>query len=232
MSIKFHFFGKDCIINRALSERSELNKSLAKQQFSFERVLFVNQIHGNEVVVVDGASKIHGDQDLPKADAIVTNLKNIVIGVITADCAPVLLFDAKKNIIAAAHAGWRGAKFGVLQNTIAAMKKLGAVDIEAFIGPMIQQESYEISQEFFDDFISDNQENKKYCIDGDKPQKFWFDLPSYVEDILQKLGVKVVNAKIDTYKNETNFFSFRRSTHRGEQDCGRNVSVIMVNSEL
>jgi polyphenol oxidase len=227
--MKFHFFGKDCIINRGLSERSNLNEALVRQKFSFDHVLFVNQIHGKEVVVIDEKSKIYGEQNLPKADAIITNLKNVVIGVITADCAPVLLFDKKAEVIAAAHAGWRGAKLGILQETVAAMKNLGAENIEAFIGPMIQQESYEISQEFFDDFVDDNSENEKFFIEGEELGKFLFNLPSYVEEILVKSGVKTLNSKIDTYKNEENFFSFRRSTHLGEKDCGRNVSVISLN---
>jgi YfiH family protein len=227
--VKHYFFGKDCIIDRELSKREELNCSLTKQGFRHSNMLFVNQIHGAEIVVVDAKEKIHGDQNLPKADGLVTNLPNIAIGIITADCAPILLFDEEKNVIAAIHAGWRGAKLGVISAAVEKMKKLGAQKISAIIGPMIQQKSYEVSQEFFDDFTSENQANKKFFIDGLKADKHLFDLPSYVEEKLCEAGIsEIKNERIDTYENEQNLFSFRRSTHRGEKDCGRNVSVIMI----
>lgn len=228
MSVKYHFFGKDCFINQGLSERSHLNSELNNKNLLGDSVLFVNQIHGGEVVTVDSADKIHGNQNLPKADAIVTNLPNITLGLITADCAPVLFFDSQKKIIGAAHAGWRGAKIGVISEIVAEMKKLGAENIEALIGPMIQQESYEVSQEFFEDFTRDDQENKTFFKDGLVSDKYFFDLPSYVEKKLKESGIrKITNSKIDTYTNEEEFFSFRRSIHRKESDSGRNVSVIM-----
>jgi YfiH family protein len=228
--IRYNFFGKNCLIDRALSDRSGVEESLKNLGWKSESVLFVNQIHGAEVVVIDDKSKIHGTQNLPKADAIVTNQKNIVIGVITADCAPVFLFDEEKEVIAVAHAGWRGAKLGVLESAITAMKNLGAKNILAAIGPMIQKKSYEVSEEFFRDFLSDNLANKKFFIDGVSAGKYWFDLPFYVEEKLHDLGInKIENRQIDTYQNEQDFFSYRRSTHRGEKDCGRNVSVIVVN---
>lgn len=230
MSIKFHFFGKDCIIDRALENRADLKRALHEKNFECENVLFVNQVHAHDVVVVDHKDKIHGDQGLPKADAIVTNLKNVAIGVITADCSPILFLDEEKNIIGAAHAGWRGAKLGVISRTVEEMKKLGAKKIKALIGPMICQKSYEVSQEFFDDFLVENSTNQKFFKDGIQPGKYLFDLPSYVEEKLQAEGIeKIENLQIDTYENEENFFSFRRSTHRGEKDCGRNVSLIVVN---
>lgn len=229
MMIKFHFFGRDLIIDRELSNRSNLAPALEKQGFKTSHVLFVNQIHGNDVVVIDEKSKIYGEQNLPKADAIVTNLRDVNIAIITADCCPILLFDEKENIIAAAHAGWRGAKSGVVANVVSEMKKLGAEKISAIIGPMIQQDSYEVSQEFFDDFVADNKANSKFFIAGKKADKYMFDLPSYVEKKLQEAGVlEIKNDRIDTYKNAETLFSFRRSTHLEEKDCGRNVSVICL----
>ena len=148
MAIKYHFFGKDCIIDRALTNREDLTQKLDIQGLKANHMLFVNQIHGAEAVIVDSKEKIYGTQNLPKADAIVTNLPNVAIGIITADCSPILLRDEEKNIIAAVHAGWRGAKLGVIKSTIAAMQSLGAQNIKAVIGPMIAQQSYEISQEF------------------------------------------------------------------------------------
>ncbi len=228
MSIKHHFFGKDCVIDRELLGRSNLESALDKKNFSPAAVLFVKQVHGAEIAVVDSVEKIHGNQNLPKADALVTNLPNIVLGIVTADCAPILFFDAERKIIAAAHAGWRGAKLGVISSTVTEMKKLGAKNIEAVIGPMIQQKSYEVSQEFLEDFSRENSANKIFFIEGAKAEKYWFDLPSYVEKKLQESGItKITNQRIDTYTNERDFFSFRRSTHQGEKDCGRNVSVIV-----
>jgi len=228
MSIKYNFFGKDCVIDRALSSRADLERALKEKNFPTASVLFLNQIHSNQVVVVDAPEKIYGKQDLPKADALVTNLPNIVIGIVTADCSPILFFDDEKKIIAAVHAGWRGAKAGVIESTILEMKKLGAENIEAIIGPMIQQKSYEVSQDFLDDFLSEDEGNKSFFSNGLEVDKYLFDLPSYVEKKIAELGItKIKNSRIDTYTNEKKYFSFRRSTHRGEQDCGRNVSVIV-----
>lgn len=229
MTIKYNFFGKDCIIDRELKNRENFERLLKEKNFNSRNNLFVNQIHGAEVVIVDDEKKIHGDQGLPKADALVSNLKNIAIAVVTADCSPILFFDEEKKVIAATHAGWRGAKAGVIQATIDEMKKLGAKNIKAIIGPMIQQKSYEVSQDFFDDFLQENVANKKFFITAATPSKWLFDLPSYVEEKLRAAGIKEIeNSRIDTYENEKDFFSFRRSTHRGEKDCGRNVSVIVI----
>lgn len=225
--IKYHFFGKDCLIDRELKNRQNLNQKLQEKNFKSDGVLFLSQVHGNAVLVIDGKEKIHGEQNLPKADAIVTNLTNLAIGVVTADCSPILFFDEENKIIAATHAGWRGAKLGVIQNTVSAMKKLGAKNIKAKIGPMIHQKSYEVSKEFVDEFLSENPVNKKFFIDGKNPGKFLFDLPFYVKEKIAAEGIlEIEDAKIDTYENEQSFFSFRRSTHREEKDCGRNVSVI------
>lgn len=229
MSIKYHFFGKDCIIDRALENRADLERALKEKNIESKANLFANQIHGSEVVVIDSEEKIHGDQGLPKADALVTNLKNIVIGVITADCSPILFFDEEKNIVGATHAGWRGAKLGVIEATISEMKKLGAEKISAIIGPMIHQDSYEVSEEFLEDFQAENPQNRKFFKEGANPGKYLFNLPAYVEEKLKSEGIEVSSSKADTYKNEKEFFSFRRSTHRGEKDCGRNVSVIVIN---
>ncbi len=230
MSIKFHFFGKDCVIDRALAERSGLELGLVRKNITASNILLLNQVHGSEVAVIDLAAKIYGNQDLPKADAIVTNLPNIVIGLFTADCAPILFFDEEKNIVAAAHAGWRGAKLGVIKSVVDAMQKLGAKNISAKIGPMIQQDSYEISQEFLDEFLSEDASNESFFANGAHADKYLFNLPKYIEKKLRESGVKKIeNLEVDTYKNEKDFFSFRRSAHRGEKDCGRNLSVIAIN---
>ncbi len=229
-NIKYHFFGKDCIIDRALLNREDLLKGLENKGLKCDELLFVNQIHSSEVVIIDEKNKLYDMHNLPKADAIVTNLKNIAIAVFTADCAPVFLFDEKNMVIAALHAGWRGAKFGIVKQTIRAMKNLGAENIKAIIGPMIQQNSYEISQEYFDDFLLEKENNKKFFKAKSEQGRYLFDLPAYVMEKLQEEKIaEIENSAIDTYKNEESFFSFRRSSHRQEKDCGRNVSVILIN---
>jgi YfiH family protein len=229
MKIKTHFFGKDCLVARSLADRALLKEALKKEGFSGGDVLFVNQIHGSEVITIDAKSKIHGQQNLPKADAIVTNLTNLNIGIVTADCAPILFFDANKKVIAAAHAGWRGAKGGIIAATIVAMKKLGAQEVSAIIGPMIQQDSYEVSREFLDEFLGESATNSTFFKKGENANKYFFNLPTYIEKKLRDAGVlKIQNDQIDTYKNSKSLFSFRRSTHLKEKDCGRNISVIAI----
>ncbi len=162
MSVKYHFFGKNLLINRDLLNRDNLNWNLTQQGFTHQHVLFVNQIHGKEIVVIDDTKKIHGESNLPKADALICNLPNVAIGVVTADCAPILFYDEEKKIIAATHAGWRGAKAGIIQETVSAMKNLGAKKIHAVIGPVIHQHSYEDSEEFLNDFLNENLANQKF----------------------------------------------------------------------
>ncbi|MBL6664875.1 MAG: peptidoglycan editing factor PgeF [Rickettsiales bacterium] len=229
MTIKYHFFGTEVKINRDLENREPLNKSLTQKGFQTKHTLLLNQIHSNNVCVIDTENKIYGDQNLPKADAIVTNQPNINIGVITADCAPILLYCKQSNIIAATHAGWKGAKAGIIKNTISKMKELGAAEIQAIIGPMIQQDSYEVSKEFYDDFLSENLENKEFFISGKLVDKFQFDLNGYVENKLRKSGIEnIQNSKIDTYSGFDKYFSYRRANHQNKKDCGRNISIINV----
>ena len=228
--IKTHFFGKDCIIDRSLKNRDNLALNLKNLQFNFQNILMLNQIHGKEVIVIDNKSKIFGDQDLPKADGIITNLAEVVLGIFTADCASILFSDDQNKIIGACHAGWRGAKRGIIEETVKAMKKLGAKKISAKIGPMIQQKSYEVSLDFYQDFLNESLNNQKFFKASLNPDKFDFDLCGYVEQKIIDLGItNIENHKIDTYDESTNFFSYRRANHQGLQDCGRNIAVIAIN---
>ena len=233
MPIKYHFFGKECIVNRALTDYSDLKKNLHKQNFTykFEPVL-INQVHSSDVVVIDDESKIPSPQNRPSADAIVTNLKNLVIGLFTADCTPILFFDEKNSIIGVAHAGWPGAFKNITDNTINKMVEIGAhiKNIKVVIGPTIRQKSYEISQEFYDRFLEENPKNKKFFIDGKRAGHYMFDLPGYVKEKLRNAGItNITDDEIDTYSNPEKLFSYRRSCHLGESDCGRNISVIQIN---
>ncbi len=230
MKIKTHFFGKDCIIDRELKNRANLESVLKKNQINSKVNLFLKQVHGNEVVIIDSPEKIHKEQGLPAADALVTNLPEVLIAVISADCAPILFFDEENKIIAAAHAGWRGAKAGVVKNTVAAMKKLGAKKITALIGPTIQQDSYQVGPEFLDEFLQEDSANKKFFAADTESQRYKFNLPAYVEQKLHEAGVtEIKNSHLDTYSNEDKFFSYRRAKRDGADDCGRNVSSIVLN---
>jgi YfiH family protein len=185
----------------------------------------VHQVHSAEVVEAVHAWP-HADR--PRADAMVTDRPGLLLGILTADCAPVLFADADAGVIGAAHAGWRGALAGVTDSTIAAMEKLGARRnlIHAAVGPCIAQLSYEVDDEFRARFVAADSDNARFFVEGPagKPH---FDLEAYVVHRLIAGGVGEVEAlNLDTYADPERFYSFRRATHRGEADYGRQVSLI------
>jgi YfiH family protein len=205
-------------------------KFLAINQIRPENIVLLHQIHSNKVLTLDKNSKIPKNDEV-KADAIVTNQKNLIIGVKTADCVPVLLFSEDEGgIIAAIHAGWRGAKSGIIQNSLAKMQKLGAKaeNIQTFIGPCIRQESYQISQEFYDDFISEDKKFQKFFKkDPLKIDYFFFDLPYFIKEKLKIAGItKIKDELIDTYLKKS-YFSYRAFFH-GKKNNGRNISYIKI----
>ncbi|WP_295639312.1 peptidoglycan editing factor PgeF [Novosphingobium sp.] len=168
------------------------------------------------------------DDDRPRGDALVTDRPGLLLGVLTADCVPVLLHDAQAGVIGAAHAGWRGAIDGVTDATVAAMVELGAsVDrIAAVVGPCIQQPSYEVDDAFEANFVMAETLNARFFRTG-REGHAWFDLSGYVVARLQAAGVQnAVRLDEDTYTQADRFFSFRRATHRGEPGYGRQISVI------
>lgn len=183
------------------------------------------QVHSAECVTVTAPWP---DADRPRADALVTARPGILLSIVTADCAPVLLVDAKAGVIGAAHAGWRGALDGVTDQTIAAMLGLGArIDrIAAAVGPCIAQRNYEVDAAFHDRFLADDAANHRFFADGSSGQPH-FDLEAYVCARLAAAGVTMVAALgLDTYADDRRFFSYRRATHRGEADYGRQMSAI------
>ena len=170
----------------------------------------------------------------PVADALVTDRPGWVLGVLTADCAPVLLADAQAGVIGAAHAGWKGALGGVLESTVAAMEDLGAQRgrIVAAVGPCIHPASYEVSPEFTSPFLAQDPANARFFFPAKINDKRSFDLPGYVAARLSAFGLAGVDrSEQDTYAEETLFFSFRRATHRGEPVYGRQVSMIALDGE-
>jgi YfiH family protein len=228
--INYNFFGKDCTIDSEFKDRTDLNQKLNDLNFKFGEVLLLNQIHGDKVVVVDDIKKIHGTQNLPKADGIVTNLKNIAIGIVTADCAPIIFYDEEKQIIGACHAGWKGAKLGIIQETVKKMHDLGATNISAIIGPMIQQYSYQVSIDFYNEFLLESKDNLRFFKETADPIRWNFNLPNYVESKLSLSGVNdIENLMIDTYTNPQKYSSYRRSCHYSDEIRGRNIAVICLN---
>ncbi|MBR0552335.1 peptidoglycan editing factor PgeF [Stakelama marina] len=164
----------------------------------------------------------------PRADALVTDRPGFALGILTADCAPVLLADRQAGVIGAAHAGWKGALGGVTDSTILAMETLGADRdrIAAAIGPCIARASYEVDSGFVERFCADDPANERFFVDG-KPGHAQFDLEAYVAHRLATAGIRTVEALgLDTYADPDRFFSYRRATHRGEPDYGRQISII------
>jgi YfiH family protein len=187
----------------------------------------VHQIHSAEVVVADAAWP-QGER--PRADGMVTDTPNLLLGILTADCAPVLFADHQAVVVGAAHAGWRGALAGVTDSTIEAMEKLGArrEHIRAAVGPCIGQPSYEVDEAFRARFLHADPNNDRFFIEGPagKPH---FDLEAYVVHRLVAAGIEEIEAlNLDTYADDSCFFSFRRATHRGEADYGRQLSAIAI----
>ncbi|MFA5951391.1 MAG: peptidoglycan editing factor PgeF [Hyphomicrobium sp.] len=195
---------------------------------SAEDVQTVYQVHSAAVHVVD---RLMLREELPKADALVTKTRGLVIGVLTADCAPVLFADAKANVVGAAHAGWRGAIGGVLEATVAAMEAQGAVRgrISAALGPCIGARSYEVGAEFVAEFVNADPANALFFKELPGKKRPHFDLPAFVLARLARLGIRTIESQAHcTYENESMFFSFRRKTHRSEPDYGRQISAIVV----
>ncbi|MCW1429403.1 peptidoglycan editing factor PgeF [Novosphingobium sp. JCM 18896] len=183
------------------------------------------QVHSPDCVTV---TEPWSDAERPQADALATNRHGLLLGIVTADCTPVLFADREAGVIGAAHAGWKGAIGGVTDNTIAAMEALGARRgaIVAAIGPTIAQASYEVDEGFRSRFLESDSANTRFFMAG-KPGHWQFDLPAYVAARLAAAGVgRVEDLALDTYAQADRFYSFRRATHRGEPAYGRQMALI------
>ncbi len=193
-----------------------------------ENLLSLYQIHSAKALTV---TEPWTDDARPQADGMATATPGIALGILTADCAPVLFADPKAKVIGAAHAGWRGAVAGVVEATLDEMEKLGAhrADITAVVGPAISQKHYEVGADLRDQVLADDAGNAHFFLPTDKPDHWRFDLDAYVVHRLKAASTGKVSATGEcTYADETHFFSFRRTTHRGEKDYGRQISAIML----
>lgn len=186
------------------------------------------QIHSPDVAIVETPWPT---QKRPRADAIVTRLPGLAIGVTTADCGPILLADPQARVIGAAHAGWRGALAGVAEATVAAMEKLGAERsrIRAALGPTIRQANYEVGPDLLARFAADDSANDRFFHPAARAGHALFDLAGYIGARLARAGVRQFeDLGLCTYAEPARFFSFRRTTHRGEPDYGRHVNAIAL----
>lgn len=190
------------------------------------RLVTLHQVHSADTVAV---TVPFADDDRPHADALVTDRPGLLLGILTADCVPVLFADRAAGVIGAAHAGWKGALTGVTDTTIAKMETLGADRdaIVAAIGPCIARSSYEVDEGFVRRFEADDPANERFFADGRRPGHAQFDIEAYVAHRLAIAGIgRVIALGEDTYAQPDRFFSFRRATHRGEPGYGREISLI------
>ena len=192
-----------------------------------KNIFLLHQIHSNKFIYIDEKYK---NKKKPKADAIVTNQKNLPIAVLTADCAPILIYDNKIRMIAAIHAGWKGAFKGIINRVIKFMIKKGCrlENITAVIGPTISAKNYEVQDDFKKKFIKRDKKNIKFF--KRKKNKLYFDLTNYIYTSLKIIQVKHIDVlKIDTFDIKNKFFSARRALKLKHNDYGRNISIIMLN---
>lgn len=208
----------------------EENRRRVATHFGLEasRLLLLRQVHGDRVVTVEAPWEA---SDRPEADAFVTRQKDLLLVILTADCAPVLFADEKAGVIGAAHAGWRGAVGGVLAATLEAMEALGArrERVAAAVGPCIWQDSYEVGADFPVPFIAENQDNDAFFRASARQGHFLFDLPGYVATKLDRLGVRTIApSPADTCAAPDKFFSYRYACLHGLADTGRAASAIVL----
>ena len=202
------------------------NLNIAKKRIGCKKnnLLLLNQVHSNKIFKINNIlkKKLIGD-------GFFTSKKNIALGILTADCAPVFIYDKKLKIIGAAHAGWKGAYKGIIKNLINSLKKEGSKtnNIIAVIGPCISKKNYEVKNDFVKKFLKKNKKNKIFFDFNSK--NIHFDLSHYIKHQLLSMGIRRIEViKKDTYAKKNNFFSSRRSSKKNFNDYGRNISLIMI----
>ena len=205
--------------------KENLKRVSQKMKVKRNNLFLMYQTHSNKVFEI----KKSNFRRKIKSDALITKVRGIALGVVTADCVPILIYDINNQIIGCIHAGWKGAISGIIENTIKKIKKNNLnCQFFATIGPCIGKMSYEVDLNFYKKFISKSMKNKIYFSRKNKFKKL-FNLRKYVSDKLIKNNVKIDHVKYDTYVDKNNFFSFRRSQKLGQNDYGRCISVIRLN---
>lgn len=212
-------------------EKVSANRTLIAKSLGIPatNLLSLRQTHSNISIPVTAPWT---EDKRPEGDAMVTDRPGVGLGILTADCVPILFACRKKRIIGAAHAGWGGALKGIVESTLDAMAKLGATDIRAAIGPCIRAQSYEVREGFEQPFIARDAGSDKFFTPAEKAGHLMFDLPAYVASRLASAGVSTVyDTRQDTLSTEALYFSYRRATLRGENSYGRQLSVITIKEE-
>jgi len=192
-----------------------------------DSLITLNQKHTNQVIHFKNETSV---ENKLTADAIVSEVKNVGIGILTADCAPILFYDPKKKIIGCAHSGWKGALNGIIKNTVKKFNELNSNnnDLIAVIGPCIDKKNYIVKEDFFNKFISQENNNNIFFEKIDN-EKFLFDLRAFINKEILKSGIKnVENLEMDTFSQKEFFYSYRRSQLNKEKDYGRCISVILM----
>ena len=201
-----------------------LNYVSQKMFVKKNKLILMNQTHGTKVIEV---TKINYKKKM-NSDALITKVRGLVLGVLTADCVPVIIYDFKNQVVGCIHVGWKGAFSGIIKNTINKVKKISSNSkIIASIGPCIGKKSYEVDYGFYKKFLVKSRKNKKYFYYKNKNKKL-FNLRKFVADKLLELKVEIDHVNHDTFKEKMNFFSFRRSFKLKQNDYGRCISVVRL----
>ena len=204
--------------------KRNLNYVAKKMSVEKNKLILMHQTHSNKVVEI----KKNNFKKRIVADAMITKMNKVALGVLTADCVPIIVYDFRNKIIGCIHAGWKGAFLGVIENTIKKLKKLNSNNkIFASVGPCIGKKSYEVDILFYENFVSKSRSNKIYFKYKNKTKKL-FNLRKYVTDKLLKLNVKVDQVNKDTFTEKSNFFSYRRSRKLMQKDYGRCISTVCL----
>lgn len=195
-----------------------------RMNIKINKLILMHQTHSSKVIEIK-------KKNLKKkifADAMITDMKDIALGVVTADCVPIIIYDIKNEIIGCIHAGWKGALSGIIKNTVSKIKTLNSKsNIVASIGPCIGEKSYEVDLLFYKRFINKSDKNKKYFSKKNKNKKL-FNIRKFVADKLTELKVKIDHVNHDTFREKTNFFSYRRSFKLKQNDYGRCISTVRL----
>ena len=245
--IKHGFFGRKGGVSKGVyeslnlgrgssdqTENMDKNKEYVQAYFEDAPLLTLYQHHSEDIVVIDKENLEAHQKTRTKADGMVTNLHHIVLGILTADCAPVLFYEPQSGLIGAAHAGWKGASLGIAQKMVNIMQTMGAKleTIKAVIGPAIQQASYEVDENFKNHFMDRHGNQAQiFFADGVKANHHQFDLPGFIQNQLALSGLALHNIATinhDTYALPDEYYSYRRATHLYHQDYGRQISAIML----
>lgn len=218
--------------DHVVENRARVVRDLLSQSFSnslgLPPLLTAYQVHSADALFVTEAWPVN---QRPRVDGLVTRTPQLVLGALSADCAPVLLADGDRGVIGAFHAGWKGALGGIVDSTVKTMVEAGArrAAIVAAIGPTISQASYEVGPDFAQQFLRDDAGLSRFFVAHDVTGRQHFDLPGFVDLMLERAGIETVDrCAACTYKDEQQYFSFRRTTHRRESDYGRQVSTIAL----